>query len=65
MVSISRNTMPFLLLIAVALSLAVGGELSGEFDQIRRFALEPQDILSVAKADFFVLHNGFAFWLRC
>lgn len=58
---ISRNLMLFLLLICIAASLAIVGELSGEFGQIRQLSSEPKNILNMAKGEFVSLNNSVLF----
>jgi len=58
---ISRNLMLFLLLICIAASLTIVGELSGEFGQIRQLSSGPKNVLKIAKGEFVSLNNTVLF----
>lgn len=58
MVKISKNIIPFLLLISIAASLIAVGEFSGEFGQIRQLASKPQSLLNVTRGEFISLNNS-------
>jgi hypothetical protein len=51
----------FLLLIGVAVSLTVVGELSGEFGQIRKLSSKSQNVLNITKGEFVTLNNNVLF----
>lgn len=58
MVKISRNLTPFLLLIGIAASLTIVGELSGEFGQIRQLSSKPKNVLTMTRGEFVSLNNS-------
>jgi len=51
----------FLILIGVATSLIIVGELSGEFGKIRQLSSKPQRVLSITRGEFISLHNSVLF----
>ncbi len=53
--------MLFLLLVGVAASLIVVGELSGELGQIRLLSSKQQNILNITKGEFVTLNNSVFF----
>jgi hypothetical protein len=61
MVKFSRNSILFILLIGIATSLTIAGELSGEFGQIRQLSSKPQDFLTITIGEFVSLNNGILF----
>ena len=61
MVKISRTLAPFLLLIGIAASLTIVGELSGEFGQIRQLSSKPQNVLTITIGEFVSLNNSVPF----
>lgn len=54
----SRSLLAFLLLIAFAALLTVGGELSGEFEKIRQLSAQQQTTLNITRDGFGILNNG-------
>ncbi len=61
MVKFSRTLTLFLLLIGIAASLTIVGELSGEFGKIRQLSLKPQNILTITIGEFVALNNSILF----
>ncbi|MCW3984985.1 MAG: hypothetical protein NWE91_01020 [Candidatus Bathyarchaeota archaeon] len=51
----------FLILIGVATSLIIVGELSGEFGKIRQLSSKPQRVLSITRGEFISLNNSVLF----
>lgn len=54
----SRSLFAFMLLIALAALLTVGGELSGEFERIRQLSAQQRTLLNVTRGEFSLLNNG-------
>jgi len=61
LVKFSRNLILFLLLIGIAASLTIVGELSGEFGQIRQLSSKPQNVLTITRGEFASLNNSVLF----
>lgn len=61
MVKFSANLGFFLILIGIAVSLTIVGELSGEFGQIRQLSSKPQNVKNIKKGEFASLNNGVFF----
>ena len=61
MVKFSRNLTLFLLLIGIAASLTIVGELSGEFGQIRQLSSKPKAVLTITRGEFVSLNNSVLF----
>lgn len=54
----SRSLLAFLLLIALAALLTVGGELSGEFEKVRQLSAQQRNTLNITRGELGLLSNG-------
>ena len=61
MMKFSKQLGIFLILIGVATSLIIVGELSGEFGKIRQLSSKPQRVLSITRGEFISLNNSVLF----